>query len=151
MCARTCMRVRASESDRGVQGLFFHPPVKCFTLAAAWKGSLIEKLSGRGICHPPCCSVTTLIHAQQPNHNREVSHSASQQEAGPLHGRGEGEKGGMREGGREGKEGGGKGDDKLRAHEQTSRFQVSSHISVTAQKHQRLTCLPVLFVISVWE
>lgn len=135
----------------GFRVFFFHPPVKCFTLAAAWKGSLIEKLSGRGICHPPCCSVTTLIHAQQPNHNREVSHSASQQEAGPLHGRGEGEKGGMREGGREGKEGGREGDDKLRAHEQPSGFQVSSHISVTAQKHQRLTSLPVLFVISVWE
>lgn len=59
---------------------FFNPPVKCFTLAAAWKGSLIEKLSGRGICRPPRCSVAALIHAQ-PDHNWEESHSASQRDA----------------------------------------------------------------------
>lgn len=48
-------------------GVFFNLPVKCFTLAQTWKGNLIEKLSGCGICHPPRCSVTTLIHAQ-PDH-----------------------------------------------------------------------------------
>lgn len=99
MCSHAC-NTCVSASDRGVEGLFFFdPPVKCFTLAAAWKGSLIEKLSGRGICHPPRCSVTTLIHAQ-PDHNREASHSTSQREGGPLHSRGV-RKGGTREGERE--------------------------------------------------
>lgn len=64
---------------RGWQSSFFHLLVKCFTLDVAWKGSLIEKHSGRGICHPPRCSVTTLIHAP-PDQNQEASHSASQQE-----------------------------------------------------------------------
>lgn len=83
-------------NDHGAEGLFFsHPPVKCFTLAATWKGSLIEKLSGCGICHPPRCSVTALIHAQ-PDHNREVSHSSSRQGGGPLHSGGVGEGSGER-------------------------------------------------------
>lgn len=73
----------------GWRFFFFHLPVKCFTLAVAWKGSLIEKHSGRGICHPPRCSVTTLIHAP-PDQNQEASHSTSQREGGPLHSRGAG-------------------------------------------------------------
>lgn len=84
--ARVCVCVRVTV---GLRVLFFYLLAKCFTLATAWKGSLIEKLSGRGICHPPRCSVTTLIHAQ-PDHNREASHSASQWEGGPLHSRGAG-------------------------------------------------------------
>lgn len=73
----------------GWRSFFFHLPVKCFTLAVAWKGSLIEKHSGRGICHPPRCSVTTLIHAP-PDQNQEARHSTSQQEGGSLHSRGAG-------------------------------------------------------------
>lgn len=61
----------------GLTVFFFHLPVKCFTLAVAWKDSLIEKLSDRGICHQPHCSVTTLMHAK-PDHNHEASHSTSQ-------------------------------------------------------------------------
>lgn len=125
---------------------FFHLPVKCFTLATAWKGSLIEKLSGRGICHPPCCSVTTLIHAQ-PDHNREASHSTSQREGGPLHSGGIG-KGGVRQA------------EEKRERKRWGRptlinnpldFKPPSHICGSTKASYSLTCLPVLFFISMWE
>lgn len=86
-CAPACMQYAC---DCGVDGPFsFHPLAKRFTLAVAWKGGLIEKHSGHGICHPPCCSVTTLIHAL-PDQNQEASHSTSQREGDPLHSRGAG-------------------------------------------------------------
>lgn len=124
---------------------FSHPPVKCFTLAVAWKGSLIEKLSGRGICHPPRCSVTTLIHAQ-PDHNREASHSTSQRASGPLHSsRGAG-KGGAKE-----KEEGKKEETRTALINNPVDLKPRSHICGGTKASYSLMCLPVLFLISMWE
>lgn len=123
---------------------FFHLPVECFTLAKAWKGSLIEKLSGRGICHPPRCSVTTLIHAQ-PDHNREASHSTSQREGGPLNSGGVG-KGGTREKGKREKD-----ETRPVLINNLLHFEPQSHICGSTKASYGLACLPVLFFISMWE